>query len=55
MSACREEHDWVEDHKDVARAFGLLLPIQADADGRWGAGNHGVETPALMAKKARRP
>lgn len=54
MSASAIEHDWVEHHKDVARALGLLLPINATIDGTWGDGQRALETPALMAKKARR-
>jgi hypothetical protein len=54
MAASFSQHDFVEDHKDVARALGLLFPIQADADGRWGAGMQGLTTPELMSRFARR-
>lgn len=54
MAACREQHDWVEDHKDVSRALGLLLPINARPDGMLADGSHAIATPELMAKKARR-
>lgn len=48
MSAANKGHDWVEGHKDFARDLGLLLPIQADAEGRWGAGNQGLTTDELL-------
>lgn len=51
MAVCRESHDDVEKNKGWAREEGYLLPIQADADGRWGAGNQALETPALMTSK----
>lgn len=54
MAASREQHDWVEEHKDDARALGYLLPIQADKNGRWGDGQQAIETPAFMKLKARR-
>jgi hypothetical protein len=52
ISASRGVHDWVEAHKDLARELGLLLPIQADEDGRWGDGNVGLHTPELLARRA---
>lgn len=55
MAASRQAHDWVEDNKETARILGYLLPIQADEDGKWGDGNAGIETPAFMRSKARRP
>lgn len=54
LSACLEEHDWVENNKDDARALGFLLPIQADRDGKWGTGNVALPTPEFMKSKARR-
>lgn len=54
LAACFEEHEWVERHKDVARALGLLLPIQADEDGRWGDGNAAQPTPEYLARRINR-
>ncbi len=51
MATALTSHDYVEDHKEWARAEGYLLPFQADADGRWGDGNQALETPALMVSK----
>ncbi len=54
MATCAESHDFVERNKGVARELGLLLPIQADADGKWGAGNSALTTPELMKARAAR-
>lgn len=51
MATSTDSHENVENHKDWAREEGYLLPIQADADGRWGSGNQALETPALMTSK----
>lgn len=53
MSACDLEHNWVETHKEEARKLGLLLPIQADAHGRWGAGQQALTTYELIRSLAR--
>jgi hypothetical protein len=53
MSACAEEHEWVENNKTEAREIGLLLPIQSDDKGRWGAGNQALTTTALIAVRFR--
>lgn len=53
MSTVLESHDLVENRKNWARDEGYLLPIQADIDGRWGAGNQALETPAFMESKVR--
>ncbi len=47
-------HTQVELRKSWAREEGFLLPIQADANGAWGSGNQGLETPAFMASKIRK-
>ena len=52
LAVCRTQHDWIENHKNLARESGLLLPIQADKDGKWGSGNQGLTTEQLMAKYA---
>ncbi len=51
MSASVDGHNYVEMHKRWARENGFLLPMQADADGRWGSGNQALETPAFMASQ----
>lgn len=51
LSTCWREHEWVEGDKQTARLLGFLLPVQADADGRWGAGNRGLPTPEFMASR----
>lgn len=53
MSACHEEHQYVENHKEESRKIGLLLPIQADAQGKWGAGCQALVTRDLLAVRAR--
>lgn len=55
MSACQFEHDVVENHKNWARKVGLLLPMQADADGKWGDGNRALATPELIASLVGKP
>jgi hypothetical protein len=50
IATSRGSHEVVEQRKDWAREVGLLLPIQADPDGRWGDGNQALTTPELMAK-----
>jgi hypothetical protein len=52
MSVSQKWHDEVEGKKGWARERGYLLPIQADAEGRWGAGNQALTTPELMASRA---
>lgn len=52
MACSFPEHDWVENHKNIARELGLLLPIQANSEGRWGAGNQAWTTPELMFRRA---
>jgi hypothetical protein len=54
MATASASHDLVENRKDWARAEGYLLPIQADAEGRWGAGNQALVTSDLMRSKVRR-
>ena len=53
MAVCRASHDKIENNKSWARSEGYLLPIQSDADGRWGQGNQALTTPELMAAKVR--
>ncbi len=53
MATARESHDYIENHLTWARAEGYSLPIQADAEGKWGAGNQALETPDLMLSKLR--
>jgi hypothetical protein len=53
MAASAREHEWVEAHKAEARELGLLLPIQADAQGRWGDGNQALTTSELIEARAR--
>jgi hypothetical protein len=53
MAASRQAHDNTENHKTWARAEGYLLPIQADAEGRWGDGNQALTTPELMESKVK--
>lgn len=53
MSACRKEHEWAERHKDEARAIGVLLPINADKDGRMPDGSRCLTTDELLAVRAR--
>lgn len=48
MSACQDEHEWVEKNKGKARELGLLLPIQADSEGHWGDGYKALTTDELM-------
>ena len=52
VAAASDRHRWVEDHKGDARELGLLLPIQADAEGRWGDGNQALTTEELLKKRA---
>jgi len=51
MATSGWSHELVEAKKDWAREQGYLLPIQADADGRWGADIQALTTPALMIRK----
>lgn len=51
MAASQKWHDEVENRKSWARDRGYLFPIQADENGRWGAGNQGLTTPELMASR----
>lgn len=53
MSASQFWHDQVENRKGWARENGYLLPIQADAEGRWGAGNQALTTPELLESRAK--
>ena len=53
MACCREEHEWVENHKSEARRMTLLLPIQADKEGNWGAGQQALTTPELLNSLSR--
>ena len=53
MAAAFEQHQWVEDNKEEARKLGLLLPIQADKDGRWGADQQAVTTRELLDTRHR--
>lgn len=48
MAASGKQHRWAEDNKDDARAIGILLPIQADIQGRWGNAQQGLTTPELL-------
>ncbi len=48
ISCCRENHDLVERCKAWARDNGLLLPIQADSEGRWGTANQALTTPEFL-------
>lgn len=34
IAACNEEHSLLEDHKALSREIGLLLPFEADENGR---------------------
>ena len=51
ISTGQKSHDLVENHKNWAREVGLLLPIQADAEGRWGDGNQALTTKELLDQK----
>ena len=51
MATAFESHQFVEANKNWARQHGYLLPIQADADGKWGDGNQALTTPELMEAK----
>lgn len=53
MAASRPAHDWVESNKTEARSLGFLLPIQANEDGEWGAGQRALPTPEFMKARAR--
>lgn len=52
MSTSTASHDVIENRKSWAREHGFLLPIQADADGNWGAGFRALETPEFMKARA---
>lgn len=52
-SASRRMHDWVENHKDQARAEGYLLPLEADKDGRLPNGSQCLTTDQWLAARAR--
>ena len=53
IAASAEEHEWVESNKDEARELGLLLPIQADEQGRWGSDQQALVTEELIESRAR--
>ncbi len=52
-SAGQEMHDWVEGHKEEARAEGYLLPLEADQDGRLPDGTVCLTTDEWLAHRAR--
>jgi hypothetical protein len=52
-SAGSEMHDWVEDHKDEARADGYLLPLEADKEGRLPNGEQCLTTDEWISSRAR--
>jgi hypothetical protein len=53
MAASRAQHEWAEENKTAARSCGISLPINADADGRWGDGStFALTTPELMRSVA---
>lgn len=54
LAVSAQQHALIEHIKDWSRAQGFLLPVQADADGRWGDGNQGQTTPELLAARAKR-
>lgn len=51
MATSNFSHEQVEFNKSWAREEGYLLPIQADADGKWGSGNQALTTPELLKSK----
>lgn len=53
MATSSAYHERVENCKEWARSYGFLLPIQADEDGKWGAGQQALTTPELLAARAR--
>ena len=53
MATSIASHDFIEHNKEQAREEGFLLPIQADADGKWGDGNQALPTPEFMEAKRR--
>ena len=53
MAAANMNHRLVEANPAWAREEGYLLPVNADAEGRFG-GNQALTTPQLMACRARR-
>ena len=53
MAVSASSHEGLEANKGWARECGYLLPIQADADGKWGAGNAALPTPELLRSKER--
>lgn len=56
LAACQAEHDLVENNKSWARDVGLLLPINADKDGRMPAGCvQPIPTPQFMAEHVGKP
>lgn len=48
MSAARDPHRWVEDHKDEARKLGLLCPVNARPDGTMPDGSQCLPTSHLL-------
>lgn len=48
LAVCLEMHERIEENKRWARGFGLLLPINADPEGR-AAGVQHPTTPGLLA------
>jgi hypothetical protein len=52
MAGSAGEHQWTEDHKDEARAIGILCPINARPDGSMPDGRRCLTTPELMAARA---
>ncbi len=54
LATALASHQFVELNAGLARQLGLLLPAQADAEGRWGDGNQALPTPELMKARAAR-
>ena len=52
MACCREQHEWVESHKDEARKLGLLCPINADPEGVMPNGSVCLPTSELIIRRA---
>lgn len=52
MAASPGWHQWAEDNKEKAREIGILLPFQADAEGRWGADQQAITTEELLRVRA---
>jgi len=51
ISTGNRSHDLVESNKSWSREVGLLLPIQADEEGRWGDRNQALTTKELLDQK----